>query len=240
MEDGHPTIAKVHQEGIMMPTYIVIPNTPEAERMLLIMNNNLPAFFYHMLLEQGQPEEFIKDLLACTCEASMLGEMHNCQWDAETCTLTTTNEAKREKEVKAFESASWFEDEFGLLAKAAGKEKHYSAPKALYNLGGAGSVKIIHDCHEKPIVAKEMGKEANENTDKQKRKKKTKEEVIELSSGKSSGESSASESSSSSTSRGSASQSGSNSGESSSSDKRSHTKGRQGGKKSATGATQCG
>jgi hypothetical protein len=173
--------------------------------MLLMMKKNLPAFLYHMLLEQGLQEEFIKDLLACTCEVSMLGEMHNCQWDKETHTLTTANEAKREKEVKAFKSASWFKDEFGLLAKAAGKEKHYITPKALYNLGGAGSVKTIHDCHEKPIVAKETGKEANENTDKQKRKKKTKEEVIEVSSGESSGESSASESSSSSTSRGSAS-----------------------------------
>jgi hypothetical protein len=168
----------------------------------------------------------------------MLGEMHNCQWDKETRTLTTANKAKHEKEVKAFESASWFKDEFGLLAKAAGKEKHYTAPKALYNLGGAGSLKTIHDHHEKPIVAKEMGKEANENTDKQKRKKKTKEEVIELSSGESSGESSASESSSSSTSRGSASQSGSDTEESSSSNKRLRSKGRQGGKKSATGVTR--
>jgi hypothetical protein len=179
-----------------------------------------------MLLEQGLLEEFIKDLLARTCEASMLGEMHNCQWDEETCTLTTAKETKREKAVKAFKSASWFKDEFGLLAKAAGKKKHYTTPKALYSLGGAGSVKTIHDCHEKPIVAIETRKEANENTDKQKRKKKTKEEVIELSSGKSSGKSSASESSSSSTSRGSASQLGSNSEESSSSDKRSHSKGR--------------
>jgi hypothetical protein len=220
IEDGHPTIAKVHQEGIMMPTYVVIPNTPKAERMLLMMNKNLPTFLYHMLLKQGLPEEFIKDLLTCTCEASMLGEMHNCQWDKETRTLTTADEAKREKEVKAFESASWFKDEFGLLAKAAGKEKNYTASKALYNLGGAGSVKTIHDRHEKPTVAKDKGKEANENTDKQKKKKKKKEEVIELSSGKSSVESSTSESSSSSTSRGSASQPGSNSEESSSSNKR--------------------
>ena len=40
MTDGHPTIAEVHQASIMMPTYVVIPNTPEAERMLLMMNKN--------------------------------------------------------------------------------------------------------------------------------------------------------------------------------------------------------
>jgi hypothetical protein len=60
MEDGHPTIAEVHQECIMMPTYVVIPNTPKAERMLLMMNKNLPAFLWHMLLEQGLPKEFIR------------------------------------------------------------------------------------------------------------------------------------------------------------------------------------
>ncbi len=44
MEDGHPIIAKAHKASISMPTYVVIPNTPEAERMLLMMNKNLPAF----------------------------------------------------------------------------------------------------------------------------------------------------------------------------------------------------
>jgi hypothetical protein len=203
-----------------------------AERMLLMMNKNLPAFLWHMLMEQGLPKEFIKDLLSRTCEASMVAEMHKCKWDEKTRTLTTADEAKREKEVKAFESASWFKDEFGLLAKAAGKEKNYTAPEALYNLsGGAGSVKTIHDRHEKSKEDKEKGKETN---------KKKKEEVIELTSGESSSKSSSSESSSSSTSRDSASQPGRDSEESSSSDKRSRSKGRRGGKKSATGAARGG
>jgi hypothetical protein len=238
IEDGHPTIAKVHQECIIMPTNVVIPNTPKAERILLMMNKNLPAFLWHMLLKQGLPKEFIKDLLTCICEASMLAEMHKCQWDEETCTLTTADKAKREKEVNAFESASWFKDEFGLLAKAAGKEKNYTTPEALYNLAGAGSVKTIHDRHEKSKEVIEKGKEANEKDDKQKKKKKKKDEVIELSSGESSGKLSASESSSSSTSGDSASQLSSDSEKSSSSDKRSHSKGRRGGKKSVMGAAQ--
>jgi hypothetical protein len=112
MEDGHPIITKAHQAGISMPTYVVIPNTPGAERMLLMMNKNLPALFWYMLLEQGYPKQFIKNLLQHTCEASMLAEMYRCQWDEMTLTLTTAKEAKREKEVKAFESASWFKDEF--------------------------------------------------------------------------------------------------------------------------------
>jgi hypothetical protein len=44
MKDGHPMIAEGHQEGLQMPSYIVIPNTPEKERMILIMYKNLPTF----------------------------------------------------------------------------------------------------------------------------------------------------------------------------------------------------
>jgi hypothetical protein len=171
--------------------------------------------------------------------------MYRCQWDETTPTLTTAKEAKHEKEVKAFESASWFKDEFGLLARAAGKEKNYTAPRALYNLAGAGSVNTIHDRHEKSKKVSKKGSKANNKDDKQEKKKKKK-EVIKLSSGESlgklsSGKSSTSESSSSNNSRDSASPSSSDSNELSSSDKkRSCSKGRQGGKKSATGATRGG
>ncbi len=51
MKDGHSMIA--HQECLQMPTYIVIPNTPKAERMILMMNKNLLAFLWRMLQEHG-------------------------------------------------------------------------------------------------------------------------------------------------------------------------------------------
>ncbi len=81
MEDGHPMIVEAHQEDILKPTYIIIPNTPEAERMVGMMNKNLPAFLWHMLTEQGLPDQFIKDLLNKLCEASMLAEVTKCTWD---------------------------------------------------------------------------------------------------------------------------------------------------------------
>jgi hypothetical protein len=45
IKDGHPMIAEAHQEDILQLTHIIIPNTPEAERMVGMMNKNLPAFF---------------------------------------------------------------------------------------------------------------------------------------------------------------------------------------------------
>ena len=44
LSDSHQLIAEVHQsEEIMGPVQAVIPNTPEAERMILMMNKNVPA-----------------------------------------------------------------------------------------------------------------------------------------------------------------------------------------------------
>ncbi len=128
-----------------------------------------------------------------------------------------------------FESASWFKDEFGLLPKVLEKQKSYTALEALYNLEGAGSVKTIHDHHEKQNKPK-----ANSATSTEK-KKQTKDDVIEvLSSSKSPGKLG-----SSSKSRDSASQSSSDSEESSLSDRRLCTKGNQDGM-AALGAARGG
>ncbi len=105
-------IAETHQEDILKPTHIIIPNTPEAERMVGMMNKNLPAFLWHMLMEQVLPEDFITGLLNESCKATMLAEVTKCQWDTNSRTLTTEDEMNREEETKAFKGASWFKDEF--------------------------------------------------------------------------------------------------------------------------------
>ena len=38
MKDGHSMVTEAHQEGLEMPTYISIPNTPKVKRMILMMN----------------------------------------------------------------------------------------------------------------------------------------------------------------------------------------------------------
>jgi hypothetical protein len=99
-----------------------------------------------MLREQGMLEDFIKDLLHKTCEASLVAEMYNCTCDETTRTLTIKEEVERQEEIKAFEGAPWFRDEFGILGKKDQGKKHM-APKTLYNLDGNESYKTIHDCH---------------------------------------------------------------------------------------------
>jgi hypothetical protein len=149
MSDGCAAIAEAHQQDLSMPMHLVVPNTPEAERLIGTMNKNLPAFLFHTLKEQGLPDKFIDELLQKSCEATMLADMHRCKWVASARTLITQDKLTQVEKTKAFEGATWFRDEFGLLGQKA-RNNRYAAPEALFYLDDAGSRKIIHDCHWAP------------------------------------------------------------------------------------------
>jgi hypothetical protein len=149
MNNGCPAIAEAHQQDLLMPTHLIIPNTPEAEKLVGMMNKNLPAFLFHTLKEQGLPDEFIAELLQRSCEVTMLAEMSRCKWDVTTRTLMTEDKQKQAEKTKVFESAAWFKDKFGLLGQRARNQKWYTAPEALFNLEDAGSQKTIHDRNRK-------------------------------------------------------------------------------------------
>ncbi len=64
LSDGHQLIAEVHQGSTLVgPVHIVIPNTPEAKRMVLMMNKNFPAYTGNVLKDQGLPEGFLFELV---------------------------------------------------------------------------------------------------------------------------------------------------------------------------------
>ena len=150
MSEGHPAIAEAHQSSISKPAHLVVPNTPEAERMINMMNKNLPAYLYHTLIEHGLPEDFVEELLEKSCEATMLAERHRCKWDTATKTLTTVEDSIQSKKANAFEGAAWFKDEFGLLGKnATQNQTRFAALKTLFDLDNAGSRKTIYDRHKK-------------------------------------------------------------------------------------------
>jgi hypothetical protein len=147
MKDGHPMIAEVHQEDICKPTYIVVPQTEEAERMIGMMNKNLPAFLYHMLLEIDFTEDIIKQLLQKSCDISLVAQISQCKWNGSDRTLTTPEEERKSKAFKALESAAWFKDEFGLLKR--GPKPMQAIPiEEQFNLDGSSSIKTIHDRHQ--------------------------------------------------------------------------------------------
>jgi len=149
MEDGHPMIAEVHQEEICRSTYVIVPQTEEAERMIGMMNKNLPAFLYHMLLEIDFTEEIIKKLIKNSCDTSLVAQIPLCVWNSNLRSLTTPEEERKVKAVKPLETAAWFRDEFGLLKK--GPKSRIPLPiEEQFNLDSSSSIKTIHDRHQPP------------------------------------------------------------------------------------------
>jgi hypothetical protein len=99
-------IAKAHQSDISKLPHIIILNTPEAERLIGMMNNNLPAFLFHTLKKQGLPKDFIGKLLKKSCEATILANMHSCKWDSVNWVLITEDELVHVEKTKAFEGTA--------------------------------------------------------------------------------------------------------------------------------------
>ena len=89
MEDGHSLIAKAHQRGYMGSVNIVIPNTPEAETMVEMINKKLPAYLKFYIEDQGLDKGFIRKLLTRACCPALLHKISSCEWDKATKVLTT-------------------------------------------------------------------------------------------------------------------------------------------------------
>jgi hypothetical protein len=148
LSDGHRLFAEIHQtKGVNGRVQAVIPNTPEAEKMILMMNKNFPAYIGNSLSEQGLPEDFLLALLKKSCCPSMFSEMSTCTWDSDTGVLTTQREASEKADTKKLVEAPWFKDAFEDLALDAGEARKPLAPppESLFNLDEDRSVKTIHD-----------------------------------------------------------------------------------------------
>jgi hypothetical protein len=148
LSDGHQLIAEVHQASTLVgPVHIAIPNTPEAERMVIMMNKNFPAYVGHVLKDQGLPEIFLFELVRQSCCLVMASEINQCTWDSNTGTLVTKQDAKVNKNEEDLEKASWFKDTFanlGIALNGGSSKKQAPPPEILFNLDGERSIKTIH------------------------------------------------------------------------------------------------
>ncbi len=72
-------IAEVHQEDPCKPTHVIIPQSKESDHMIGMVNKNVLAFLYHMLLKLVFTEDIIKNLLKKFCKASLVADILNCK-----------------------------------------------------------------------------------------------------------------------------------------------------------------
>lgn len=145
LEDGHSLIAEIHQEHAMADVEAVIPDTPAAETMALMMEKNIVAYLTHYLHDGGMDKAFVKELLKESCDPSLFHSAAQCTWDKDKRILITPDDKKKEKE-KALEDAAWYKDKFGEFMDSPKKKKGkqtYTDPENLYDLDGTHSVKSI-------------------------------------------------------------------------------------------------
>jgi hypothetical protein len=151
LSSGHQLIAEIHQSlEPMAPVQAIVPNTHEAEHMIVMMNKNFPAYVGNVLRDQGLPEDFLMELFRQNCCQTMISEIQSTSWDSETGTLTTAKELAQDKTIADLEKAAWFKDAFfdlNLKQSSKGTKQPVPPPEALFDLDGERSIKTIHKCH---------------------------------------------------------------------------------------------
>ena len=148
LTDGHALCAELHQLSPLSSVDVVIPNTPEAERMMLMMKKNLGAYLNYYLTDLGMGPIFINNLLRASIDPSMLHGIQHCTWDKKT-RLLITPECEEEEQKKAMETAAWYKNSFEAFTDGKGKKpksrKDFASPDMMFDLDGDLSVNTIHN-----------------------------------------------------------------------------------------------
>ncbi len=159
MDDGHCLFAKakVHQSNeVKGRVWAVIPNTPEAKQMVIMMNKNLPAYVCFSLQDQGLPELFLLELLKQFFCQTLVAEINSCAWDLDSGVLTTQHKSIKNQHLEELEKTAWFKNAFKdlWLVSKDGPKRPTPLSETLFNLDEDCSVKTIHHWHgnRKPLA----------------------------------------------------------------------------------------
>ena len=107
--DQFSLFAELHQVEEMGPTLAIIPACEEGERIVHTMNKQVAAFlFYYLTMITTLPKTFVMELLKATCDATLVSEIGDCQWDPETLTITTPHKQNEEEDMEKLKKASWW------------------------------------------------------------------------------------------------------------------------------------
>ncbi len=112
MGDKYSLFAESHRTEELGPVLAIIPLCSEAKTMVHMMNKQVVAFLYYFLKDAALPVKFIMDLLRATCDATLVAEIKDCDWDLNTQTLTTPQEKKEDKDIDELENAEWYKNAF--------------------------------------------------------------------------------------------------------------------------------
>ncbi len=156
-DNSSPLFAEVHQKQSNACVEAVVPNTPEAEAILMEMDRQMPAIIKFYLVDKGLDEGFVNRLVAASCDAVKAGEMNTVKWDSEKKVLITPEDMKGKESLAAFESQAWYFDLSKLRVSPKKKTQNYTAPEALFNLDGDRSVNTLHAKNDAKRASAKVG-----------------------------------------------------------------------------------
>ncbi len=151
LNDGMQLIAEIHQaSGPMGKVFAVIPQHPEAERMVAMMNKNIAAYLINVFQDRGFESSFVRGLVKTSCDTTLFFHADACTWNRETGVLTTPQEKESANAEKDLASASWYRDAFAGLDLSGGPKakKQPPPPDAMFDIDGR-SMGTIHEKHQK-------------------------------------------------------------------------------------------
>jgi hypothetical protein len=108
-----------------------------------MMNKQVSAFLYYFLCDASLPKKFLMELLQETCNATLVAEIHDCDWNMKMQTITTLRKKEENQDIKDFEATAWYKQAFDL--RGLGKSMTPAvtrAPEALFDLDAKQSVKL--------------------------------------------------------------------------------------------------
>ena len=146
LSEGYSLILEVHQESELDSVDIVVPDIPEAEAIVAMMNIQLSVYLSNYLVGAGMGKIFVKALIQGAICLSLNHAAGACTWDSSKKTVTTSEDAEQERQ-QVLEETAWYKVEYcaHISTKGRQKKKEYASPEMLYHIDGEHSVKTIHE-----------------------------------------------------------------------------------------------
>ena len=88
LDEGYSLIAEVHQESELDSVDIVVPDIPEAEAMVSMMNKQLLVYLSNYLVDAGMGKVFVKALIEGEIFPSINHAAGTCIWDSSKKSVT--------------------------------------------------------------------------------------------------------------------------------------------------------
>ena len=95
LAEGYSLIAELHQESELDSVDIVIPDIPEAETMVAMMNKQLSVYLSNYLVDAGMGKLFFNALIQGAIFLALNHAADACTWDSNKKKVTTLEDAER-------------------------------------------------------------------------------------------------------------------------------------------------